>query len=363
MGLDILLIAIIVASSTSLIGVFLVIRKMSMMTDAISHTVLLGIVLAFLIIPDLNSPLLIFGAVLMGLITVFLTEGLVNTNLVKADAATGVIFPFLFSIAIIIISLFVNTVHMDIDAVLLGKLELSSIDQLIIFNKAIGPKSLYISLLILIINLSFVFIFYKELKLISFDSALAATLGFMPIFIHYLLMGLVSLTAVTAFNSVGSILVISLMIGPAITAMQFTKDLKYTIIFSVLIAIFNSITGYFVAILINITISGVIATITLITFLLVLLFNPKNGITAKIIKTKNQKKDFALLVLLMHINNHSNVTTTSLCQDLRYNKSMIIKMVKYLEYNLLVIKDDNNNLFLTKDGITYHNNNISYLND
>ena len=120
MGIGVLLIALVTALSCSIIGVFLVIRKMSMMTDAISHTVLLGIVLAFLIIPNLNSPLLIIGAVVMGLITVFLTEVLIKSKLIKEDAATGVVFPLLFSIAVIIISLNISGIHLDIDSVFLG---------------------------------------------------------------------------------------------------------------------------------------------------------------------------------------------------------------------------------------------------
>ena len=112
----------------------------------------------------------------MGLITVALTEALVNTKKIKEDAATGVVFPLLFSIAIIIISLFINNVHMDVDAVLLGKLELSAIEQLVVFGVNIGPKLLYISLLVLIINLVFIKLFYKELKIVSFDTALATAL-------------------------------------------------------------------------------------------------------------------------------------------------------------------------------------------
>ncbi|HHW80001.1 MAG TPA: metal ABC transporter permease, partial [Acholeplasmataceae bacterium] len=156
MGIGVLLIALVTAISSSIIGVFLVLRKMSMMTDAISHTVLLGIVLAFLIVPDLNSPFLIIGAVLMGLITVFLTESLIKTKKINEDAATGIIFPLLFSIAIIIISLYISGIHMDTDAVLLGKLEFSSIKQLYIKGKPIGPVSLYISLAVLLINILYI---------------------------------------------------------------------------------------------------------------------------------------------------------------------------------------------------------------
>mgnify|MGYP000849106182 CR=1 FL=1 len=369
MGLGVLLIAIVTAISCSVVGVFLILRKMSMMTDAISHTVLLGIVLAFLIVPTLDSPLLIIGAVLMGLITVALTEALVNTKKIKEDAATGVVFPLLFSIAIIIISLFINNIHMDVDAVLLGKLELSAIEQLVVFGVNIGPKLLYISLLVLIINLVFIKLFYKELKIVSFDTALATVLGFSPIIIHYLLMALVSLTAVTAFSAVGSILVVALMIGPGATAMQFTKDLKYTLLWSAIIAIINSVLGYFLAIIINVTISGVIASTTLITFILVLLFNTKNGIVFKVARRRKQKEEFDFIILLMHVYNHEGtkkenieLNLDNIHHELNWSLSKVNHFVNLgLRKNYFV---ENDNLIkLTNLGKDYHDFKVNELSN
>lgn len=284
---QILLIAIFTSLATSILGVFLVLRKMSMQIDAISHTVLLGIVLAFIVIPNLNSPLLILGATLVGILTVFLTELIVRSKKTDEESAIALVFPFLFSIAIIIITLKFSNVHLDIDAVLLGKMELAVLDQLKIGNLELGPKMLYLVMGMFLLNLTFVKLFYKELKIVSFDYALASSLGFMPVIIHYLLMTLVSLTAVTTFNVVGSILVISLMIGPAATALLFTKNLKFTIIFALLIGVFNSLIGFMIALFIfkgQTTISGMISTVTLFTFILVMFLNPKNGILIKIIK-------------------------------------------------------------------------------
>lgn len=360
MGIGVLLIALVTAISSSIIGVFLVLRKMSMMTDAISHTVLLGIVLAFLIVPDLNSPFLIIGAVLMGLITVFLTESLIKTKKINEDAATGIIFPLLFSIAIIIISLYISGIHMDTDAVLLGKLEFSSIKQLYIKGKPIGPVSLYISLAVLLINILYIKIFYKELKIVSFDPSLAAVLGFSPVIIHYSLMALVSLTAVTSFSSVGSILVVALMVGPGITAMQFTKDLKYTIIYSALIAVFNTLVGYFIAILLNVTIAGVIASVTLLTFLIVITFFPK-GIIFKQIRRNRQKNAFNFLVFLKHLYNHLDhenkeleLNIDNIHNELNWSKRIVSK---YIKKGLLnnYLKLENNLVIITTHGIDYHN--------
>ena len=137
----------------------------------------------------------------------------------------------------------------------------------------------------MILNILFIVIFYKELKLISFDEDFALVVGFMPAIIHFSLMALVSLTAVISFSAVGSILVVALMIGPAATALQFTKDLKLTLIFSGIIAIINSVVGYYLAIILNVTIAGMISATTLFSFLLVLLFNYKSGVLFKIIRT------------------------------------------------------------------------------
>lgn len=359
MGIGVLMIALVTAISCSVIGVFLVIRQMSMMTDAISHTVLLGIVLAFLVVPDLNSPFLIIGAVLMGLFTVFLTESLIKTKRINEDAATGIIFPLLFSVAIIIISLFVSGVHMDTDAVLLGKLEFSSIKQLYIGTSSIGPVAFYVSLIVLFINVLFIKIFYKELKIVSFDPALAAVLGFSPVIIHYSLMALVSLTAVTSFSSVGSILVVSLMVGPGITAMQFTKDLKYTLFYAVLIAIFNTLVGYTIAVSLNVTIAGVISTTTLITFLLVLFFFPKNGILIKQVRRYQQKEKFNFVVFLKHLYNHQDLNSeTELALEnihieLNWKKKTVMKYIKK-GLSLSYININKDLVFITSDGLKYH---------
>lgn len=307
--LQLLGIAIFVSLASSILGVFLVLRKMSMQIDAISHTVLLGIVVAFMIVLDLNSPFLIFGATLMGVFTVFLTEVFVKSKKTDEESATGVVFPLLFSIAVIMITLYFGGVHLDIDSVLLGKLEFAVFEQITINGVDIGPQMLYIMALVFILNLIFVKVFFKELKIVSFDYALAASLGFLPSVIHYLLMAFVSLTAVTAFNAVGSILVIALMIGPAATALLLTSDLKQTIIVSLIVGVLNSVLGYFITVgplMGEVTISGMIATMTLVTFLVVFIFSPYKGVITTIIKRHLQKLDFAFTILIFHIGNHQN---------------------------------------------------------
>ena len=301
---EIQLIAVIVAVASSLPGVFLVLRKMAMMTDAITHTILLGIVIAFFMTNSLTSPLLIVGAALMGVFTVFLTETLNNTRLVSEDSAIGVVFPLLFSIAIIIISKYAGSVHLDTDAVLLGELAFAPFNRMIVFGKDIGAKGIYSMGTVLIINIVFVIVFFKELKVVTFDPALAAVLGFMPTLMHYSLMAIVSVTAVAAFESVGSILVIAFMIGPPVTAYLLTDDLKKMIILSGGIGAVNGVLGYQFAKFFDVSISGSMALMTGIIFFLVFVFAPKRGLITTINRRRKQKVEFAGKSLLFHILNH-----------------------------------------------------------
>lgn len=277
MILDIYLTAIIVAVACALPGVFLVVRGTTMLSDAITHSVLLGIVLAFFITPDLNSPLLLVGATLIGMLVVWLIESLQLTKLMSNDAAIGVVFPLFFSIGIILITRYANDIHLDTDSVLMGELAFVPFRRTIIFGHDIGPSAMWRMIIILILNTIFIFVFYKELKVSSFDPAFASSLGFSPIIIHYILMALVSLTAVGAYDSVGSILVVAFMAGPALTGYLLTNSLSRMILTAIIIAIINSSIGVYLAFQIDVSISGMIATITGITAFLTFLFSPIKG--------------------------------------------------------------------------------------
>ncbi|MGK0452552.1 MAG: manganese/zinc/iron transport system permease protein, partial [Neolewinella sp.] len=142
--IEIQLIASLVAIACALPGTFLVLRKMAMISDAISHSILPGIVLGFFITQDLNSPLLIVLAALTGVVTVMLVEFIQRTKLVKEDTAIGLVFPALFSIGVIMIAKNANDVHLDIDAVLLGELAFAPFDRLVAGSTDLGPKSLWV---------------------------------------------------------------------------------------------------------------------------------------------------------------------------------------------------------------------------
>ncbi|WP_373516594.1 metal ABC transporter permease [Pricia sp.] len=302
--IEIQLIAALVAVACAIPGTFLVLRKMAMISDAISHAILPGIVLGFFITQDLNSPLLILLAALTGVITVMLVEFIQKTGLVKEDTAIGLVFPALFSIGVILIAKNANDVHLDIDAVLLGELAFAPFDRLVVGGTDIGPKSLWVIGSILMITITLLLLFFKELKLSTFDKGLAATLGFSPLAIHYGLMTVSSITVVGAFDAVGAVLVVALIIAPAATAYLLTDDLKKMLLLSCCFGIFAAIAGYWLANILDASIAGSMTTVLGIIFLLVYLFAPKQGVFSVLFKERQQRKEVSLLVFLLHLQNH-----------------------------------------------------------
>jgi len=302
--IEIQLIASIVAAACALPGVFLVLRKMSLISDAISHSILPGIVLGFFITHDLNSPINIILAAGTGIVTVILVEFIQKTGLVKEDTAIGLVFPAMFSVGVILIALNANDVHLDIDAVLVGELAFTPFDRLIINAIDVGPKALWLMGIILLVSVLLLIIFFKELKISTFDEGLATALGFSPVIIHYGLMSVASVTTVGAFDAVGAILVVALMIAPAATVYLLTDDLKKLLIGSVLVGVFSAIIGYWVAHWLDASIAGAITTVLGLLFLLSYLFAPSRGILSVLYRKQQQRKEVMLLTFLLHIQNH-----------------------------------------------------------
>ncbi len=302
---EIQLIASLVAIACAIPGTFLVLRKMAMISDAISHSILPGIVIGFFITQDLNSPLLIILAALTGILTVVLVEYIQKTGLVKEDTAIGLVFPALFSIGVIMIAKNANDVHLDVDAVLLGELAFAPFDRLLISGVDVGPKSLWIIGSILLITIGLLFAFFKELKVSTFDAGLAASLGFSPVVLHYGLMTVSSITTVGAFDAVGAILVVALMIAPAATAYLLTNELKRMLIFAICFGVFSAISGYWVAHWLDASIAGSITTMLGLLFLGVYLFAPNKGIIAVMYREKQQRTEVSLLTFLLHLKSHT----------------------------------------------------------
>ena len=334
---EILLIAIVTAVACAIPGVFLVLRQMAMMSDAISHTVLLGIVLGFFAFQSLDSPWLIPAAALMGVITVFLVEMFVNTRLVKEDAAIGIVFPALFSIAVILISRYASGVHLDSDAVLLGQLEFAFFDRSQLFGLDIA-HALKVMGIILILNVILLVLFYKELKISTFDAGLAAALGFPPVLIHYGLMMMVSITAVGAFDAVGSILVVALMIAPAATGWLFTDRLDRMLIYAVVAAVLSAVGGFAMAIWFDTNMGGSMATMCGVVFIIALLAAPDRGLIAVALRRMRQRWEFSQTMLAIHLLNHEGTDAEEdecrvdhLWEHLRWQPDFAEQVIRYAE--------------------------------
>lgn len=292
-----------IASACAIPGVFLVLRRMSLMSDAIGHAVLPGIIIMYLLVKDLGSPLLVIGAVIMGVITVTLTEILERTKLVKEDAAIGTVFPVLFSIGVILATKYTSNVHLDEDAVMVGNLGLAILDTITIGSIEI-PKSLILMGSVFVIDLVLLIVFFKELKLSTFDAGLATALGFSPVLVHYGLMLMTSITVVGAFSSVGPVLVVALIIAPPAAAYMLTDRLWLMIVLSVVLGSTSSVLGCLVADRYDLTHAGCIAGVTGGVFLFAVLFAPKRGIIAGYGRNRRQKLDFGVQILLVHLFNH-----------------------------------------------------------
>jgi len=354
--LEIQLIAAVTAVACALPGVFLVLRRMAMMSDAISHVVLLGIVLTFFITQDLSSPLLILGATITGVLTVSLVELLNRTKLVKEDAAIGLVFPLLFSIAVILIAQYAENVHLDTDAVLLGELAFAPFNRLEVGGYDIGPKALYVMGAVLLLNLAFITLFFKELKLATFDASLAAALGFMPGVIHYGLMTLVSVTAVGAFDAVGSVLVVALIIGPPASAYLLTDKLSYMLGLSALFGVISAVAGYWAAIALDANIAGSMATMIGLLFALTFLLAPERGMISMGMRRARQRLDFAQAMLAIHLLHHEGLPNAAdesrvdhLHEELRWQPQFAAKVVEGAERAGMVVRH-NGHLSLTEHG-------------
>lgn len=266
--IQILYVLFVVAASCGLMGSLLLQRESLMVADAISHTILLGIVLAYYVVEDLSSPWLIVGATLFGILTVIAIELLVKTGRIPNDAAIGLIFPFFFAIAVLIISKYYTNVHLDIDMVLLGQVELSPLKRTELLGIRL-PTAFFQGVFVLLLNLGFILITYHSLRIRLFDRIYAETIGIRVNRLDFILMTLVSLTAVTSFESIGAILVIALMAAPAMTARLLVDSFSKSLMMSVVIAMINSAIGYYLGLQFNTSISSMVAVVSFITFMVV----------------------------------------------------------------------------------------------
>ncbi|MEM6387567.1 MAG: metal ABC transporter permease [Pseudomonadota bacterium] len=257
----VMLLACVTALACALPGVFVVLRKNSMIVDGIAHAVLPGIIVGFALTHDLDSPILILGAALAGLVVVLGNEWLSDTGLLAGDAPQGLIFPALFAAGIILVSMDLQHVHLDTNAVLVGDLNLAAFPALIVNDINIGPEYLYVMLAVLGVNAVFITIFFNSLKITTFDRQFSETLGIRTRLLNMVFMFLVSVTVVAAFKAVGAILVISLLVVPAATAQLISSRLLVMMVLAAFFAVTGALAGFWVAYFLNAGTSAAMAVV------------------------------------------------------------------------------------------------------
>ena len=260
-----------VAISCALLGSFLILRRMSMLVDAVSHAVLPGLVVAFLISGSRNSLPMLLGAAAVGVLTTWLIELLQQKFKLQTDAAIGVVFTALFSIGVILVATFADQIELDQECILFG--EIAYVPLNLWFTEAgtyMGPYPVWILGGLLLCVIAFVRLGYKGLYITTFDEKYALSLGISTAIWQYALMSMVSVTTVLSFDSVGAILVVAFFVIPAATAYLLTRRLKTMLVLACTIGVIGVVLGYWVAGLFNSSIAGSIGTMLGVLFTLTL---------------------------------------------------------------------------------------------
>jgi manganese/zinc/iron transport system permease protein len=269
----------------ALLGCFLVLRRMSLLGDAISHAVLPGIVLACLLTGQVTGLPIVLGAMAVGVLTAFLTELIRKIGNVSEDASMGVVFTSLFALGVVLLPLAPRGADLDPGCVLYGRFEFTAVDRVGFLGVEI-PAVLLTLVPTLLLTLAFLGLLWKELKIGSFDAGLATAMGLNATLIHYLLMGMVAAVTVASFEAVGAILVVAMLIVPAATAQLLTDRLSRMLLWAAAVAVLSSVLGWWLSSegVLNSQMSATMAVAAGGLFLLAVLFAPRHGVLAKVVR-------------------------------------------------------------------------------
>jgi manganese/zinc/iron transport system permease protein len=267
----IILEGILVSVSCGLLGVYLILRKMAMVGDAISHAVLPGIVVAYLVAQSRSSFFTLLGASLFGLLTTFMIELFYKKARIQSDASIGITFTWLFAIGVILVSVFSGNVDLDQECVLYGDIAYVPFDTLLIGAMNVGPAPVWLQGFNLLAILILLKVGHRGFLITSFDPAFSSGLGIKTDAWHYVLMGAVSFTVVLSFNAVGAILVVAFLVVPPATAYLISKRVETMMAYTILFGTLSAIIGFYLATWWNASISGAMAVAAGILFGLVFL--------------------------------------------------------------------------------------------
>lgn len=268
-----------VAISCGLLGCFLIVQGLALIGDAISHTVLLGIVVAFLLTGEYSGGAMLIGAGVAGILTAVLIEWIHRHSRIRQDAAIGIVFSSLFALGVILLNTLASHAHIDSDCVLFGKLDMVLFAKTNVRGVLIPTTVIQLAAVTAVVVVTIV-LFYKDLLLAAFDPQLAAVLGFRPRIMQYGLMGLLSLTVVSSFTAVGAILVVAMMIAPPATAYLLTKRLPVMLGLTVLFGIVSAALGTHAAYWLDASTAGAMVCVACGLFTAAFLFSPSQGLIA-----------------------------------------------------------------------------------
>ncbi|MEM8955685.1 MAG: metal ABC transporter permease [Verrucomicrobiota bacterium] len=299
---SIVIVGALCAVACALPGCFLVLRRMSMMGDAISHAVLPGLAVAFIFSGSRSSFAMFAGAAIVGILTAVFTQWISKFGQVDRGAAMGIVFTTLFALGLLLIVQAANHVDLHPDCVLYGAIEFTPLDSVAAFD--IGnftlniPRAAAVLGIVLLLNLAVVLLFFKELRISAFDPELSTTLGINSNLMHYLLMTIVAVTTVAAFEAVGSIIVIAMLIVPPATALLLTQRLAFMIPLSAAFAAAAAFLGHLSAITVptwfgfeSTSTSGMMALAAGLLFAVAWLFNPTQGLLTKHFRHQNLSQE------------------------------------------------------------------------
>lgn len=281
-NIQIALMGFFVAAACGLVGNYLMMRRMALVGDAISHSVLPGIVIAFLVTKSRGTVPMFTGALIAGVVTTILIELIHKKSRVKQDAAIGIAFTSLFALGVILVSLYASKVDLDQECVLYGDISYIPLGELIKLTDNLStPVPVARMGVVAGLTLLLIVLFYKQLLVSSFDPGLARSLGINATFVHYALMCWLSITVVSAFESVGAVLVVAMLILPGATAFLLSHRLPVIHGLTLLVAALSSVLGIHLATWLNCSMAGAMVVMASFLFTLAWLFSPMDGLVAR----------------------------------------------------------------------------------
>ncbi len=338
-----LIASITIGISCGLIGTYIMLRRMSLIGDALAHAVLPGVVVSF-IVAGKSEVALFIGAVISGILTVLLI-GFVNRNSkIKEDTSIGIIFTGAFALGILLVSQ-LKQVHIDLSSYLFG-------DVL-----GVSTGDITLSLIIMVTIILCIILFYKQLLLTSFDPTMAMTIGISTTLVHYMLMTLLSMSIVAGLQSVGVILIIAMLITPPATAYLLSNSLKKILVLSSLFGMLSAVAGLYLSYHFNFASGASIVLVAVAMFMLAFLFSPKEGVVTKLIRRRGASRlvlieDVIKLSYKFSGDENKTELTDKIANELGISNSKVESAIRTLIAKGLMNRVDGNCL-LTGDGIKY----------